>query len=113
MSYGVRQSFYKSKVWNDTRKTIWLKQHCLCAICKKPVYVSGISEYIPKEYRRIGIVHHIIHLDNNNVYDDSITLDDNNLIGICKDCHEKQHHKDISTRKGYTFDDYGNIVWEK
>lgn len=109
MSYGIRRKFYNSKVWNNTRKAIWLKQNCLCSICGLPVYVDGISEYLPKEQRRTGIVHHKIHLDNNNVYDDSIALDENNLIGICKECHEKEHHQDIAIRKGYTMDDEGNI----
>lgn len=110
MSYGVRLEFYQSKVWKQVRKNIWLKQNCLCAICKKPVYVDGISEYIPKEYRRRGIVHHKIHLDNTNVYDDNITLNENNLIGVCKDCHELEHHKDISIRKEYIFDECGNLA---
>ena len=110
MSYGIRKDFYHSKVWNQVRKNIWLKQNLLCAICSKPVYVDGISDYIPKEYRRTGIVHHIEHLDNINVYDDNITLNENNLIGVCKDCHEELHHQDIAKRKDYVFDDDGNIT---
>ena len=110
MSYGVRKDFYQSKVWKTVRKNIWLKQNCLCAICGKPVYVDGITDYIPKGNRRTGIVHHIIELDNTNVYDDNITIDEANLIGVCKECHELEHHKDISTRKEYTFDEYGNLI---
>ena len=74
MSYGNRYKFYQSKVWKDVRKTIWLKQNLLCAICHKPVYVDGISEYIPKANRRTGIVHHKEYLDDTNVYDTNITL---------------------------------------
>lgn len=110
MSYGVRSDFYKSKVWERVRKTIWLKQNCLCAICNKPVYVSGISPYIPKENRRMGIVHHKIHLDDINVYDESIALDEANLIGVCKDCHEKEHRVALATRKDYEFDSDGNLI---
>jgi len=110
MSYGVRKDFYNSKAWKQVRKSIWLKQNLLCNRCHKPVYVDGISEYIPKEYRRTGIVHHKIYLDNNNVYDDSIALDENNLEGICKDCHEKEHHQDIANRIDYEFDELGNLV---
>jgi 5-methylcytosine-specific restriction endonuclease McrA len=110
MSYGVRKDFYQSKVWKTVRKNIWLKQNCLCAICNKPVYVDGISEWIPKENRRIGIVHHKIFLDNTNVYDENITLNEDNLIGICKECHELEHHQDIITRKEYMFDNNGNLI---
>lgn len=110
MSYGVRKDFYNSKVWKTVRKNIWLKQNCLCAICGKPVYVSGITEYVPKENRRIGIVHHKEHLDNTNVYDDNITINEDNLIGVCKECHEELHHQDIANRIGYSFDEDGNLI---
>lgn len=110
MSSGIRRDFYQSKAWKTSRKTIWLKQNCLCAICNKPVYVDGISDYIPKEYRRIGIVHHKEELDNINVLDDNIALNENNLIGVCKECHEKLHHIDVATRKDYQFDENGNLL---
>lgn len=110
MSYGVRKEFYNSKVWKDVRKTIWLKQNCLCARCHLPVYVDGISEWIPKENRRTGIVHHKEYLTDTNISDDNITLNEDNLIGICKTCHENIHHQDISVRKGYEFDELGNLI---
>ena len=110
MSYGVRKDFYNSRVWKTTRKNIWLKQSCLCALCGKPVYVDGISEYVPKEYRITGIVHHIEELNNSNVYDDNITLCESNLIGVCKDCHEKLHKGSLATRKEVKFDEDGNLV---
>lgn len=109
MSYGNRYKFYQSKAWKDVRKTIWLKQNLLCAICHKPVYVDGISEYIPKANRRTGIVHHKEYLDDINVYDINITLNPDNLIGVCKDCHEKIHNSNTSTRKDYIFDEDGNL----
>ena len=111
MSYGVRKDFYQSKAWKDVRKTIWLKQNLLCNRCHKPVYVDGISEWIPKEYRRTGIVHHKEYLTDTNISDDNITLNEENLEGICKECHEKEHHQDISVRKGYEFDELGNLIY--
>lgn len=111
MSYGARRNFYNSKVWNQVRKNVWLKQNLLCGICKKPVYVDGISEWIPKENRRIGIVHHKEYLNDINVSDDNIALSEDNLIGVCKECHEKEHHKAIATRKGYEFDINGNLIY--
>ena len=110
MSYGIRRQFYTSKLWKNVKKEVWLNQSCLCAICHKPVYVDGISEYIPKGNRRTGIVHHIKHLTDSNINDDDISIKINNLIGVCKDCHEKEHHKDQVVRQGYTFDDEGNLV---
>lgn len=110
MSSGTRCRFYHSKVWNDVRKTIWLKQKLLCNRCGLPVYVDGISDYLPKDKRRIGIVHHKIYLDNNNVFDENITLDEKNLEGICIDCHNKEHISSGTTRKDYLFDDEGNLI---
>ena len=110
MSYGVRKDFYNSKPWKSVKKTIWLKQHLLCNRCHRPVYVDGLSDYLPKEKRLTGIVHHKIYLDNANVFDDTIALDENNLEGICKDCHEVEHHQNDVVRKEYTFDEYGNLI---
>ena len=44
MSSGVRRYFYNSKLWNDVRKNVWLKQNLLCAVCGKPVYVDKLSD---------------------------------------------------------------------
>ena len=110
MSYGIRKDFYQSKVWKTVKNNVWLKQDLLCNRCHKPVYVSGLSEYLPRSKRRTGIVHHKIYLDNTNIYDENITLNEDNLEGICKDCHEKEHHQDQVTRKEYKFDENGNLI---
>lgn len=110
MSYGIRKDFYNSKAWKTVRKNVWIKQQLLCNRCYKPVYVDGISKYIPKEQRRTGIVHHIKYLNDTNVNDDSVALDMNNLEGICKECHEKEHHKDTVTRNEVMFDKDGNLI---
>lgn len=110
MSYGIRKDFYHSKAWQDVRKTVWLRQNLLCNRCHKPVYVNGISEYMPKENRVIGIVHHKEYLDDNNINDISITLGIDNLEGLCKDCHEKEHSTGQAIRKDYMFDEEGNLI---
>ena len=110
MSYGARRKFYNSKVWQDVRKNVWLKQNLLCNRCHKPVYVDGISDYIPKEKRVIGIVHHIEYLNDYNVYDTNITINTDNLEGLCKECHEKEHDRPQSIRNDYMFDENGNLI---
>lgn len=112
MSYGIRKKFYQSKAWNDVRKNVWLRQNLLCNRCHKPVYVDGISEYLPRDRRVIGIVHHKEYLDETNVYDINITLNLDNLEGLCKDCHEKEHARGQGIRKGYRFDENGNLISE-
>lgn len=113
MSYGARKDFYQSKLWKQSKKEIWIRQNLLCGICGKPVYVDGISDYIPKEHRRTGIVHHIKHLDNNNVYDYNISINPDNLIGVCLECHNSIHNEHNSLRPEYSFDEYGNLVSSK
>ena len=109
MSYGRRREFYNSRAWQDVRKTVWLRQNLLCNRCHKPVYVDGISDYLPKGQRRIGIVHHKIYLDDTNIYNKDIALGLDNLEGICKDCHELEHNKGQAIRNNYYFDEEGNI----
>ena len=110
MSYGIRQKFYKSKRWQKITKLVWIKQYCLCNRCHKPVYVDGLSDYMPKEKRRTGIVHHKIYLNDININDPAVALCMDNLEGLCKECHELEHHKDEVVRKEYMFDEDGNLV---
>ena len=110
MSYGDRRKFYSSKLWYKVKNQVWLKQNCLCAICNTPVYVRGINDYLPKEKRITGIVHHKEHLNDTNIFDLNITCNEDNLIGVCKNCHEKLHHTNAAIRNGYNFDENGNLV---
>ena len=111
MANRIKQSFYNSKAWKDMRKYIWIKQSCLCARCNSAVYVDGISEWMPKEKRLTGIVHHKEYLNNMNLHDDNIALDENNLEGICIKCHNEEHFEGTGvTKKDVMFDDKGNLI---
>ena len=107
---SIDESFYKSKAWNQVRLNVWRKQYCLCNRCNKPVYVRGLSDWIPKEKRVKGIVHHKTYLNATNVYDDNIALNEENLEGLCIDCHNKEHDSKGILRDGYLFDDNGNLI---
>lgn len=107
---SIDPSFYYSSVWRTIRKNVWLKQHCICNRCHRAVYVDGISEWIPKEKRLKGIVHHKTWLNENNVYNDEIALDEKNLEGLCIDCHNKEHDTTSITRNDVMFDDDGNLI---
>lgn len=106
----TRQEFYQTKVWKQQRQYIWLKQHCLCARCNRAVYVDGISKWIPKEKRLKGIVHHKEYLTDVNFNDNDIALNENNLEGLCIDCHNNEHFKSTSTRNDVMFDEEGNLI---
>ena len=111
---SIDSSFYKSKLWKQVRKSYALSKYCLCERCGKPVYVDGITEYIDKEHRIKGIVHHKIHLNLDNYTDDSIAYDFNNLELLCIEDHNKEHFESNGAiRDGYNFDEEGNIVSSK
>lgn len=106
----TRQEFYQTKIWKQERKNIWLKQSCLCNRCHRPVYVNGISGYIPKDKRLKGIVHHKEYLTDVNFNDDNISLNEDNLEGLCIDCHNQEHFSTKVTRQDLMFDSEGNLV---
>lgn len=109
----MKSDLYQSKAWKQIRQGVWLKQHCICARCHRPVYVDGISDYLPKEKRLRGIVHHKIYLTEDNYTNDSIAFDESNLEGLCIDCHNLEHARPGVTKKQYQFDEDGNLVPRK
>lgn len=105
----MKTDIYKSKAWKKIRLNVCLEQGCLCARCSRPVYVSGISQWIPKEKRLKGIVHHKEYLTDENYTDDHIAYDESNLELLCIDCHNREHYLK-ATRQDVRFDEDGNLV---
>lgn len=66
----------------------------LCVRCGKP------SE----------IVHHKIHLTPQNIDNPSITLSEDNLETLCRECHAIEHEGEPPTASGLVFDSEGNLV---
>lgn len=110
---SIDQSFYKSTRWKKTRKLYALSKYCICEECGKPVYLSGVNDYVSKEKRVKGIVHHKIHLNKDNYTNDEIAYGFDNLELVCIDDHNKIHFEDEVIRKEYKFDDNGNLVSSK
>ena len=94
------KSFYNSKEWQSVRSFCLIRDRYKCRICGKPAEE----------------VHHIKHISPNNILDIKVTLNPDNLISICKDCHFKQHGIDRITGKRdiykgeWTWDDDGQFV---
>lgn len=90
-----RKEFYQTKEWKAVRKVILIKQGGLCARCKKrPAYH----------------VHHKIHLTDLNYKDPMISLHEDNLEGLCKECHNDEHHPSGSIRRDVSFDENGDMI---
>ena len=110
---SIDSSFYKTTRWKQTRKMYALSKYCICERCGKPIYLSGVNDYLPKEKRIKGIVHHKQYLNETNCMNDDIAYSFDNLELLCLFCHNEIHFKSEITREGYKFDENGNLVSSK
>lgn len=78
MAREFSKPFYNSKEWKDLRSFILKRDMYLCAKCGKPAEE----------------VHHKIHLSPKNIGDLSVTMNPDNLISLCRDCHFDEHKID-------------------
>ena len=101
MARKFAKPFYNSKAWKDCRESY-----------KKaiPKYKRGLCEQCyEKGKHEIGDeVHHKIWLTPNNINDPNITLNHDNLILLCYECHKAIHTKRV--KKRYVFNDKGELI---
>ena len=76
------ENFYSSRKWRKCRKIFLEDKNNLCEICLK----KGLI--VPAEH-----VHHKIPITSENVNDPAITLNHENLMALCENCHQEQHRK--------------------
>ena len=88
--------FYKSKTWQHVRDNVIRRDKQLCQDCLMNGKIVAAEE-----------VHHIIPLTPQNITDPSITLNEDNLISLCRECHKKRHGA-RDTR--YNVDEYGRVT---
>lgn len=86
--------FYKSDDWHLVRAKVIVRENGLCEKCKRPG----------------NEVHHIIHLTVNNVDDPSVSLNPDNLMLLCTDCHNKEHHRFGKHPSRCTFSKDGDLI---
>ena len=101
MARAFAKQFYDSEEWAGVRKAALIRDGYLCVKCGNPAEE----------------VHHIIHLTPENIGDPKVTMNLDNVISLCKDCHFAQHRKDkadgIRKKHGiplYHFDENGYLV---
>jgi 5-methylcytosine-specific restriction endonuclease McrA len=98
MARDFAKQFYNSTRWLKVRQAVLSKKHGICERCGKA--------FPSKEL----IVHHRIHLDENNINDPNITLNQDNLELLCHNCHAATHSKNDDMNRNMTFDENGNII---
>lgn len=76
------KKFYDSKAWENFRKIIISERTHKCEKCKKEIYEA-----------KDLIIHHIEELTLDNVNDVNISLNPENVMLVCFDCHNKIHER--------------------
>lgn len=81
------RNFYRGDKWNKARAIKMASANSKCEKCG----AVGCE------------VHHIIHLTPDNVNDPEISLNQDNLMLLCNECHNKIHGR-FEGKKSYEFD---------
>lgn len=80
MAKDFAAGFYNSKAWRDCRRAYAKSQGGLCERCmSRGLIVPG------------KVVHHVQHITPDTINDPSITLNHDNLILVCQNCHAAEH----------------------
>jgi 5-methylcytosine-specific restriction endonuclease McrA len=83
--------FYKSVPWQVAREIKIRVANGKCERC------DALGEE----------VHHVVRLTIQNVIDPTISLNQENLELLCKDCHNKEHNRFTKEKE---FDEEGNLI---
>jgi len=82
LTWQERRNFYNSTQWKQMHDYILDRDHHECLWCKADGKVTTDADTILE-------VDHIKELE----YYPELRLDPNNLRTLCKDCHNKRHHR--------------------
>lgn len=95
-----QKRFYNSARWRKCRQAVIQRQHGLCADCLALGTISRIEE-----------VHHETELTPENVSDPDVSLNPDRCVGLCHDCHDIRHGRQVRrTVPRVGFDADGNPV---
>lgn len=109
MAREFAKKFYHSKEWKKVRELAWQRDNGLCQKCLKEKNIMKPGEE----------VHHMIWLKPSNINDPFITLNLNNLILLCKDCHINIHkvkerkEKTLMINNGMYINENGELCKQK
>lgn len=95
---SIDGSFYRSRIWERCRKEYAKSVGGLCERCyAKGLIVPGV------------IVHHKIHLNQDNYKDPNIALNFDNLELLCHKCHDDIHIRKREKSR-YKISDDGTVT---
>ena len=96
MMQPFAETFYKSKQWQKVRALCLQRAGGLCERCMAEGRI-----------RAAVVAHHKTPITQDNITDPSITLNLDNLVALCVDCHAAIHHPGM--RKRFTIDATGRV----
>jgi 5-methylcytosine-specific restriction endonuclease McrA len=79
---SIDRKFYESQTWRDCQAAYMKKANHLCERC----LAKGIHE-------PARIVHHRIHLTQENLGDPELMYGFDNLEALCIECHNTEHRR--------------------
>ena len=88
--------FYWSTNWKSCRAYVWKRDGGLCVDCRKKGMITPAEE-----------VHHVIPLTAENVKDPNISLNPENLVSLCRECHKNRHG---TSGRRYEIDENGRVI---
>ena len=92
---GFADDFYISRAWIRCARAYKISVGGLCEKCRQRGLIVPAEE-----------VHHKIKLTPKNINRPEITMNWENLIALCQDCHKEMHRK----TKRWRVDDDGNVT---
>ena len=93
------ERFYKSQEWQRCREYVWQRDRGLCVDCIKRGRVTAAEE-----------VHHVTEITPENITDPGITLNPDNLVSLCRECHRRRHGTEQEPKR-YKVDELGRVVF--
>ena len=90
------EAFYKSSAWKHTRAVAIKRDAYLCQDCLKLGRITAAEE-----------VHHIQPLTPDNINDPDISLNLDNLVSVCRECHQARHG---ARQRRYIVDELGRVT---
>ena len=76
------EAFYSSWSWRNCRRSFLNSKGNLCEVCRKKGLIVPATQ-----------VHHKHPITPENLKDPRITLNYENLMALCDECHQAQHRK--------------------
>ena len=98
MSKPYARQFYSSKAWQTCRNIYGARRGWLCEDClQRGRYTPGAE------------VHHVEELTPYNIHRPEVTLNADNLVLLCRECH-RARHKIQNKKKRYQIGINGEII---